>query len=381
MPHSKRNRGCEIFFLISFIFLLGLIATVVLGGNWIVDRASERFGSVSEELSFFEQIKYSVNLYFSGNKLFNASDSTNKERYIFTIEDGESVFSIAKRLEEQGFIPNKELFNDLLVFSGFDKRIQSGSFEINHGMNSLEIAVKIQDPEQRMVRFVILPGWRYEEIAASLSTSGLKINEKEFINYVTRPPQSILIGELGGITNLEGFLCPGEYLLDRNISIDDLIKAFLERFHASVGPEMIEAFSSQGLNLYQAVILASIVEREAMVDDEKPMIASVFFNRLQIGMKLESDPTAQYAIGYDPESKSWWKSPLTYKDLAIDSPYNTYISGGLPPSPICNPGLTSLKAVAYPATTGFLFFRASCDNSGRHAFANTYEEHLLNECP
>jgi UPF0755 protein len=130
----------------------------------------------------------------------------------------------------------------------------------------------------------------------------------------------------------------------------------------------------------EAVTLASIVEKEAIIDDEKPMIASVFYNRLAIGMRLETDPTVQYGLGYNPSTQSWWKSPLTISDLAVNSAYNTYLITGLPPTPICNPDLGSLRAVAFPAETPYFYFRAACDGSGRHNFAITFEEHDNNQC-
>jgi UPF0755 protein len=134
------------------------------------------------------------------------------------------------------------------------------------------------------------------------------------------------------------------------------------------------------LTFDEAVILASIVQREAVVEDEQPMIASVFLNRLSIGMKLETDPTVQYALGYQEDRGSWWKSPLGLDDLAFDNPYNTYLYQGLPPGPICNPGLPALRAVAFPAQSPYYFFRAKCDGSGRHFFAVTFDEHLNNAC-
>jgi UPF0755 protein len=116
-----------------------------------------------------------------------------------------------------------------------------------------------------------------------------------------------------------------------------------------------------------------------VVSDERPLIAGVFLNRLVLGMKLETDPTVQYAAGQQPDG-TWWKKSLTYDDLAYPSPYNTYQVNGLPPGPIANPGMDSLRAVATPEETPFIFFRARCDGSGRHLFAVTYEEHLQNAC-
>jgi UPF0755 protein len=144
---------------------------------------------------------------------------------------------------------------------------------------------------------------------------------------------------------------------------------------------MRTGFQRQGLNVYRAVILASIVSREAIIEDEMPMIASVFYNRLASGGKLDSDPTVQYALGYNQEQKTWWTNPLSLADLEIDSRYNTYKYPGLPPGPIANPGLEALKAVAFPAQTPYYYFRAACDGSGRHLFAETFEEHLGNACP
>jgi UPF0755 protein len=135
------------------------------------------------------------------------------------------------------------------------------------------------------------------------------------------------------------------------------------------------------LNLYKGVILASIVSREAIVEDEMPLIASVFYNRLNGGEKLETDPTVQYALGYNEAQGTWWTNPLSAADLLFDSPYNTYLYPGLPPGPISNPGLAALRAVAFPAQTPYKYFRAACDGSGRHLFAETFEEHLGNACP
>jgi UPF0755 protein len=127
--------------------------------------------------------------------------------------------------------------------------------------------------------------------------------------------------------------------------------------------------------------MASIVQREGVDPNEHSLIASVFYNRLAAGMRLESDPTTQYALGYNENQQTWWTNPLTYDDLAVNSAYNTYQVNGLPPGPISNPGLNALQAVAKPAQTPYYYFRAKCDGSGDHEFATTYDEHLQNACP
>jgi UPF0755 protein len=186
---------------------------------------------------------------------------------------------------------------------------------------------------------------------------------------------------LGIDGSVEGFLMPGTYRFLREARAEDLVKTFTARFDEQVGTDLRIQFEVNGLDLREAVILASIVQREAVREEEQPMIASVFYNRLRVGMSLESDPTVQYAIGYNPDNETWWTNPLTRADLGVDSPYNTYRNAGLPPGPISNPGLSALKAVAYPAQTPYYYFRAACDKSGRHSFAKTYEEHLQNACP
>ncbi len=181
--------------------------------------------------------------------------------------------------------------------------------------------------------------------------------------------------------NLEGFLYPSSYVLLRETTMSEVLSRILMDFESNVTSEMRNGYSSQGLNLCQAVTLASIVEREAMQDDEMPQIASVFYNRLDAGSTLASDPTVQYALGYNQEQHTWWTNPLTLQDLKVDSPYNSYIYNGLPPGPISNPGQSALEAVAFPAQTPYFYFRSACDGSGYHLFAESFEEHVANECP
>jgi UPF0755 protein len=159
-----------------------------------------------------------------------------------------------------------------------------------------------------------------------------------------------------------------------------MVRTLVQNFGLYLTPELRTAFAAQDLSIFEAVVLASIVEREAVVEDEMPAIASVFFNRLEAGMKLDTDPSVQYAIGWNPAQGTWWTNPLSAADLQVDSPFNTYLYPGLPPAPISNPSLAALQAVAFPDTTPYYYFRARCDGSGRHSFAETFEEHVKNAC-
>jgi UPF0755 protein len=218
-----------------------------------------------------------------------------------------------------------------------------------------------------------------EEIAASLPTSGLTVSPEQFLSAAQTPHPDYDF--LAGADTTEGFLFPDSYIVPRAVTAEELVNGFLRNFALRLTPAIENEWERQGLTVYQAVTLASLVEREAVQDEEKPLIASVYLNRLEIGMKLDADPTVQYALGYSPIQQSWWTSPLTLVDLQVNSPYNTYLFPGLPPSPIANPSLDALRAVAYPVETTYLFFRAKCDRSGFHEFSKTFDEHLSNSCP
>jgi UPF0755 protein len=377
---SRRNSSFGRLFLIIFILgICSLAGLAAVGSQGIPRAAAREFGSPSQKLSGTQKLLYSFRLMMYSNELTIPADAFG-EPQSFQIEMGEAVGSIASRLETQGLVRSAEAFRIYMIYAGLDTTVQAGNYEISPTMNGIDIAHSLQDATPKEVSFTILPGWRVEEIAAALPTSGLNLKPEDFLNAIREPlPQNLPPG-FPQITDLEGFLYPGTYKFDRSISADGMIAAFLQRFEENVTPELRAGFERQGLDLFQAVVLASIVEREAVVDEEAPMIASVFLNRFKIGMKLDSDPTVQYAVGYNQKQATWWTNPLSFDDIAIKSPYNTYNNTGLPPGPICNPSAAALQAVAFPAQSPYYFFRARCDGSGKHNFAVSYAEHLEFGC-
>lgn len=363
------------------LLILGLILCIAAGLiGWLLYRvpleAEEIFGKPGTNLGTMQRYTYSVQLLLNVNNLLEPLNSAASQ-VAFRVPDGATASEVAYTLEAEGLIRSADAFRAYLVYTGLDTGLQSGSYQLSPSMTAVDIAHELLDATPTEVTFNILPGWRAEEIAAALPTSGLAINSEQFMGAVTYPTQTMP----EGMTSLEGLLAPGSYQIKRDASVQDLLSTFLDRFNQNITPEIRQGFEKQGLTFAQGVILASIVQREAMVEDEQPTIASVFLNRLHDGSKLDSDPTVQYAIGYNQEQKTWWTNPLSAKDLTFDSPYNTYLYGGLPPAPISNPGVSALKAVAFPAETPYYYFRAACDQSGRHVFAETYEEHLANACP
>lgn len=367
--------------VIILVILFCLASSVVVVGIWMLPQLAVRdFGPSASNVSGLEGLNYAFRLYLNRDDLL-LPNSGSEELVPFEIQMGETVNDIANGLQNAGIIRNAEAFRDYLVYSGKDVTIQAGKYKLDSSLNSLEIAAALQDATPSEVDFQILAGWRLEEIAASLPTSGLSISSEDFLRWSRNPDPELLPEGWPELDSLEGFLYPDLYTVNRDISYRDLIRLMLERFDEHVTPEMRTAYQQQGLTLEQAVTLASIVQREAVVDEEGPAIASVFLNRLAVGMKLESDPTVQYSLGYNQKQSTWWTNPLSLNDLKVVSPYNTYINNGLPSGPICSPGEFALNSVAHPEQTTFYYFRAKCDGSGQHFFAETFEEHLQNSCP
>ena len=363
-----------IFGSIILCALLGFIAVRI-----IPQLVKGTFGNPSEDLERSQVIIYSLRLLLNYRDLTEPV-GTSQTNANFVIEPGETALDVARNLEKAGFIRDASAFSNFLIYAGIDRNLQAGHYQLNSGLNAIAIAQTFLDVTPESVNFIILPGWRAEEIAAILPTSGLSIPVEEFMNIIRNPHELNLPNIFNQITNLEGLIMPGSYEIRRNITIKEFLQEMINVTGKQFTPEIIDAFKKQGLDPYQALILASIVQREAVIKDEGPIIASVFINRQNAGMLLQSDPTVQYAIGYDQEMESWWKNPLTSLDLQFDSPYNSYVYYGLPPTPICSVDVNSLTAVAFPAETDYYYFRSACDESGRHVFSETYEQHQMSEC-
>jgi UPF0755 protein len=365
---------------LAAIILVGLVA-LIAGVSSLPSQAEKIYGPPGVHLSRQRLFLYSALLLWQKNDLTLPVDPLGVE-HSFTVAQGESTTSVIERLRSESLIKNAGALRTYLYYTGLDVSLQAGDYQLSPAMTPIEIAQKMQDATPTQVTFQIMAGWRIEEVAAALPTSGLSITPEEFLATAhTRPPGYSFTSELPRPVSLEGFMFPDAYVLSRNISVEDFIQTILDRFEEKTTKDIRKGFTRQGLSLLEGITLASIVQKEAMHEDEMPTIASVFYNRLAANMKLDTDPTVQYALGYDTQHKTWWTNPLSLDDLKVDSPYNTYLNKGLPRGPIANPGLAALKAVAFPASTAYYYFRAACDNSGYHVFSETYNEHLKKACP
>lgn len=309
------------------------------------------------------------------------SDDTTPVR--FRINNGDTPRAIAANLVSSGLIVDPELFVDFVRVEGIDTRLEAGTYFLSQSETLREIAYALTDSRSGQFDFRILEGWRLEEIAAIIDqTAFFGFTGQDFLNAAgpgaqVDPTFSAYVGlPLGA--SLEGFMFPNTYTLPSEVTPASLITFLTTEFVTQVTTDLAAEAAAQGLNLRQVVTLASIVQREAVHPEEQPMIASVYRNRLAIGMKLDADPTVQYAIGW--REGRWWPQITQADYVTAVSPYNTYLNTGFPPGPIASPGLTAIRAVLYPEDSQYLFFQADCGGSGFHVFAYTYEEHLTNSC-
>ncbi len=304
---------------------------------------------------------------------------------IIAVEEGAGVKEIGDALEDEGVIGSAIQFRVLVELLGYDKLLQAGEYELDPDTPALDVVYRMRRGVVSSLFVTVIEGWRMEEIAGVLDEQGV-ISREDFLEAAVvgnfdDVEEFDIFGRLGPATPLEGYLFPATYFYRRDDTAEDVIQKMLEATNENFTPELRSQALDQGLTVHGVLTLASIIEREAKVPDERPIMAQVFLKRLRRGMLLEADPTVQYAVAEEPESVEefgYWKAELTEEDLESDSNYNTYRSSGLPPTPIGAPRLGSILAVIDPADTNFLYFVATGDEEGSHVFAETLEEHLEN---
>ncbi|OGR68697.1 MAG: hypothetical protein A2081_03925 [Elusimicrobia bacterium GWC2_61_19] len=270
-----------------------------------------------------------------------------------TIPEGAGAGQAAAVLKRSGVIVSSNWFRLLVKLTGTGRRIMPGEYTLREFMSCEETLWRLTHSVYiSSVRVVIPEGWRMEQIADRLEANG-----------ITPAAQFLRVARE---QKLEGYLFPSTYNLKKNTPPQEVVNLLKLEFDRQIRPLFSKGFPDR-LDEQKTLIIASIVEREAVDDSERPLIAAVYINRYRRGMPLEADPTTQYALGY-------WKRALTYKDLKFKSPYNTYVVGGLPPGPICNPGYSSVAATLAPANLDALYFVA--DRKGKHIFNASFKDHL-----
>jgi len=296
---------------------------------------------------------------------------TNGAPQQFVIRRGETASQIAAALQRAGLIRSALAFKYVLYDSGRESTLQSGTYTVSPALTPKEIAQLFGKAPGDQIALRIIEGWRLTEIAAQVAKAFPKITAAQLTAAaVVGTRNNTVLAGLDPKTPLEGYLFPDTYFLRPDATASQIVDLLLDTFERRVGPTLRSAATERKVTIYDIVKLASIVEREAKDRKESPTIAGVYQNRLDIGMKLDADPTIQYALGA-------WRE-LSLDDLKLDSPYNTYRVAGLPPTPIANAGQAALEAAARPAKTPYFYFVAKADGTGGHAFAATLQEQEAN---
>ncbi|MEK7540170.1 MAG: endolytic transglycosylase MltG [Patescibacteria group bacterium] len=303
-------------------------------------------------------------------------ESSLEQAVIITIPPGAGVGEIADQLEQAGIISSPLTFKTYALLSGSYRHFPSGRFQFEPGM-TIQKAVQLlaSGTGRQEVEVRLLEGWTIQQMdvylsseiglfatgefaqAAQVTDSRTILSDQTFEFLKSKPIQA----------TLDGFLFPDTYRLFIDSEPKDLVKKMLDNFEIKVPAELRQKFQAQGLNVFEAVTLASILEREVQTAEDKKIVAGILYDRLRIGMALQVDSTVAYA-----QDKSG--TELTSQDLQTDSPYNTYTRAGLPVGPVSNPGLDSLRAVGNPTVTDYLYFIT--DPAGAVYYSITYEEHL-----
>ncbi len=298
-------------------------------------------------------------------------DKNSNEEIVVEIPNGSTLTDVSDILKENKLIKNKTLFKLVAKFNPTKNGVKAGKYLFKQNYSNFEILDTLIKGKfyNDGIKITIPEGSTYKEIVKILTDKGIgktEVYEKLINNPKDFYNEFSYLNEKD-IKSLEGFLYPDTYYFNKDDSEKEVLSDMLKRFEQIYTDKYKEQQKKMGLTLQQVVNLASIIEKEAVLDKDRPIIASVFYNRLDIDMPLQSDATVQYA--FDKRKKR-----VMYKDLKIDSPYNSYINKGLPPTPISNPGIKSIEAALNPADTDYLYFVATIE--GKNNYSKTYKEHL-----
>lgn len=301
----------------------------------------------------------------AGDAVFFLTSPASSEpaEVVVTIAAGTPLPAVANRLEQRGLVRSAFRFSLLARLQGVARRIKAGEYRLSTGLRPPELLDKLVRGEVVLHQITFPEGFTQRQVASLLESEDLASSQR-LLDIAT---DSGFIQELGiPASSLEGYLFPDTYRFSRNLPEERILRTMVSRFQQHITAADRTRARELGLSLHQVVTLASIVEKETAVAEERPLIAGVFFNRLERRIPLQSDPTVIYGLDS-------FDGNLTRRHLEMDTPYNTYTRRGLPPGPICNPGAASIEAVLHPASTPYLYFVAKKD--GSHHFSATLRDH------
>lgn len=293
---------------------------------------------------------------------FNSPKSSGNASSLFIVKHGEDVKSIAVNLMEEGYIRSDFFFETLVRLSRKERSVKSGQYNLEYKMKNTDILRVLSMGIVATIKFTVPEGYNIKQIAELLESRGITSSE-EFLDACSSA--DMLDKYKIPFENAEGFLFPDTYVIAKDLKAHQIAEVMIKKFFENLHNISYMDYTQQDLK--KTIIIASLVEREARLEEERAIIAAVFYNRLQKGKRLESCATVQYVLGKTKER-------LLFSDLKVNSPYNTYLHSGLPPGPIANPGISAINAAINPADVDYLFFVSKKD--GGHYFSSTYKEHL-----
>ncbi len=305
-----------------------------------------------------------ISAWFSFEFYFAPKNPTKE--IFFVVDKGQGVHDIAQNLKEKGIIKNRQAF--LLGYNIYysSKSLKAGEYKLNLPMSSKDILKMLTDGKVYLHSLTIPEGLTRKEIARHLDSLDFA-DEEEFLSASAKTEIISFLDKEA--TNLEGYLFPETYYFPKGISAEKIISTLISQFKDVFSEEWLKRAREIEMTPREVITLASLIEKETFLSEEKKLVSAVFHNRLRIRMKLDCDPTVIYAL----KEKGSFKGRLLKKDLKLDSPYNTYRNRGLPPGPICSPGRESLEAALYPAQEKYLYFVSKKD--GSHHFSSNFRDH------
>lgn len=341
-PVQKRRRGGRFFRTVVILFLLVLLGTAGL-----------------------------IYYVYQGLQPV-AGEAVIKE---VQIPSGSSVKQIGRILHENGLIRNPDLFAYYVKYKGTGSRLQAGDYQFQTGQTIDQMLQAMEEGKTvvNAMRFTIPEGWNVEQIADHLAEKGL-VDKAKFLQEVNQgsfpefPFVAAIPQKEGRKHRLEGYLFPETYEIKKEADEHEIISRMLAQFQKEWKPEWTQKLTKRKMTIDEAVTLASIIEREVVVDKERPIVAGVYYNRMREGWLLQADATVQFVLGKQ-------RDRITYDDLKVESPYNTYLHPGLPPGPIANPGRASLAAAVSPESHDYFFYVTKKDGTSEHYFSKTLAEH------
>ena len=304
------------------------------------------------------------------NGLDKAYDSSKSDTINVTVEMGSTTEDIGTLLQEEGIIESSSDFKFFSKVKGYDGKYQAGTYALAPSMTLSEIAEIIISGKTNNITFTIPEGYTIYQMADKLSEEGI-VDREKFVSLLTDGNFSydFLSDAQSGKNHLEGYLFPETYTVEFGADEETIINTMLNQFDTVFTEEFKARAEELGYSLNEIMVIASIIERETQVDEERGKVSSVIYNRPKEGMPLQMCSTVQYILGEQKEI-------LSNADTQIESPYNTYINQGLPPGPICCPGLASIEAALYPDETDYLYFVVSDKLDGTQKFSSDYNQFL-----